>query len=217
MLRREWPLVQGHAEALIAPAAGISRQWQAGSLFLYGAMLAMQGHLQEGITQMRQGIDAWCALGAGLFLSHWLALLAEAYGQLGQTDAALQTVAEALAHVDNTSEGYYTAEIYRLRGELLLQASGHAPTPEDARALVAPENLHTSKAEACFQQALAVAHRQGAKSWELRAATSLARLWQQQGKHAEAGELLAPIYGWFTEGFDTADLQEARGLLEALA
>jgi predicted ATPase len=142
MLRREWSLAQGYAEALVAPAAGLSRQWQEGSLYLNAALLAMQGHLQQGITQMRQGIDAWCVLGAGLFLSHWLALLAEAYGRLGQTDAALQTVVEALAHVDNTGEGYYTAEIYFLQGELLLQAGGHASTPGDARALVAPENLH---------------------------------------------------------------------------
>ena len=101
---------RGTPKRWITPVVGTSRQWQAGSLYLYGALLAMQGHLQQGITQMRQGIDTWCALGAGLFLSHWLALLAEAYGQLGQTDAALQTVVEALAHVDNTGEGYYTAE-----------------------------------------------------------------------------------------------------------
>jgi predicted ATPase len=110
-------------------------------------------------------------------------------------------LAEALAHVDTTGERHYEAEVYRVKGELLLrQAIPDAP-----------------QAEACFQQALAVASRQQVKSCELRAALSLSRLWQRQGKHAEAHELLAPIYGWFTEGFDTVDLQEARALLEELS
>ena len=100
----------------------------------------------------------------------------------------------------NVGERWYEAERYRLKGDLLLALSVD----------------HQAEAEACFQQALAVARHQQAKSWELRAAMSLARLWQQQGKRAEAHELLAPVYGWFTEGFDTADLQEAKALLEAL-
>jgi predicted ATPase len=217
MLRREWSLAQEHTEALVTLDAGISQQWRVAALYLSGAILGMQGHLQEGITQMCQEIEAWRASGAGLFLSHWLALLAEAYGQLGQTDAALQTVAEALAHVRNTGEGYYTAESYRLRGELLLQARTRASAAGDALAHAVPENLRAQEAEACFHQALDVARRQQAKSWELRAATSLARLWQRQGKRNEAHQLLAEIYGWFTEGFDTADLQEAKTLLEELS
>ena len=109
-------------------------------------------------------------------------------------------LAEVLAEVHNTGLCYCEAELYRLKGELLLQqAAGW-----------------DGEAEACFRQALDVARRQQAKSWELRAATSLARLWQQQGKRAEARELLAPVYGWFTEGFDTADLQEAKALLDTL-
>ena len=127
-------------------------------------------------------------------------LLAEAYGEVGQTEAGLTVLAEALAVVDNTGERYWEAELYRLKGELLLRRA--SPTEE---------------VEAWFQQALDVARHQQAKSLELRAAMSLSRLWQQQGKRAEARELLAPIYGWFTEGFDTADLQEAKALLEALA
>ena len=115
-------------------------------------------------------------------------------------DEGLYLLAEALAVVDTTGGRDYEAESHRLHGELLLQQ----PAPD------APA------AEACFQRALDVARRQQAKSLELRAATSLARLWQQQGKRAEARELLAPIYGWFTEGFDTADLQEAEVLLEEL-
>ncbi len=130
----------------------------------------------------------------------WLALLAEACGKVGQLDEGLRAVEEALAAVQHNEEHHYEAEVYWLKGELLLQ---EAPTHQEA-------------AEEHFQQALAVARRRQAKSWELRAAMSLSRLWQQQGKRTEAYELLAPIYGWFTEGFDTADLQEARALLEAL-
>jgi predicted ATPase len=130
----------------------------------------------------------------------YLAPLAEAYGQAGQVDEGLQVLAEALIYVEQSGECWWEAELHRLKGELLLLQSS------DNRA----------EAAASFQQALAIAQRQQAKSWELRAATSLARLWQRQGKRAEAYELLAPVYGWFTEGFDTADLQEAKALLEAL-
>jgi predicted ATPase len=127
-------------------------------------------------------------------------MLTEAYAAAGQAEAGLDVLAEALALVDRTDERYWEAELYRLKGELLLQQA----TPD------APQ------AEACFQQALAVARRQQAKSWELRTAMSLSRLWQQQSRRDEAYELLAPIYGWFTESFDTADLQDARALLEVL-
>jgi predicted ATPase len=113
----------------------------------------------------------------------------------------LQVLAEASTLVATTAERWWEAELYRLQGTLVLQR----PHPEG------------DQAAACFQQALAVARRQGAKSLELRAALSLARLWQQQGKRPEAHALLAPLYGWFTEGFDTADLQEAKALLDALA
>jgi predicted ATPase len=130
-----------------------------------------------------------------------LALLAEAYGKVGQTEAGLTALAEALAIAHRTGERFWEAEIHRLKGEFLLaRATGH-----------------DTEAEASFRQALDGARRQQAKSWELRAATSLARLWQQQGQRAEAHALLAPVYGWFTEGFDTADLQEAKALLDALA
>jgi predicted ATPase len=113
----------------------------------------------------------------------------------------LEVLAEALAVMDATGLRFYAAELYRLKGTLLLQQA-------------APD---AAQAAACFQQALAMARRQQAKSWELRAAMSLSRLWQQQGKRDEARELLAPVYGWFTEGFDTADLQEAKALLDELS
>ncbi len=123
------------------------------------------------------------------------------YGRIGQVDEGLRLLAEALVLADTTGERWYEAELHRIKGKLLLQ---HA----------VPDTL---QAEACFQQALAVARRQQARSWELRAAMSLSRLWQQQGKRAEARELLAPIYRWFTEGFDTPDLQEAKTLLKEVS
>jgi predicted ATPase len=129
-------------------------------------------------------------------------LLAEVYGKARQTEEALNVLAEALTTVQKTGERLYEAELQRLTGELLLTQEGTRQRWEEA--------------EQCFDAALAIARRQQAKSWELRAAMSLSRLWQQQGKRAEARDLLLPIYGWFTEGFDTADLQEAKALLEEL-
>ncbi|MBI3328338.1 MAG: hypothetical protein HYZ81_16745, partial [Nitrospinae bacterium] len=122
----------------------------------------------------------------------------------GQAEEGLRVLAEALALVNAGGERRHEAELYRLKGELLLQSGGRG-------------SEHHTEAEACFHQALDVARRQEAKSLELRAAMSLSRLWQQQGKQAEARALLAPIYDWFTGGFDTADLREARALLEELA
>jgi len=138
-----------------------------------------------------------------------LALLAEAYGGLGQAEKGLALLAEALAVVNNSRERHWEAELYRLRGELLL-------VPEGKRRRAKGKRQPWGEAETCFRQALDIARRQQAKSLELRAATSLARLWQRQGKRAEARKLLASIYDWFTEGFDTADLQEAKALLEEL-
>jgi predicted ATPase len=165
-----------------------------------GRVLSEQGRVEEGIAQMRQGLVAHQATGSVLGRPFMLAWLAEAYGKVGQVEEGLTAVAEALTAVDTTGERVQEAELHRLRGELHLQ---HAVAQQEA-------------AEFCFQQALAVARHQQAKSWELRAATSLSRLWQQQGKRAAAYDLLVPVYGWFTEGFDTADLQEAKVLLEAL-
>jgi predicted ATPase len=128
-------------------------------------------------------------------------LRAEAYGKIGQVEEGLTVLVEALRAVDDTGEHFYEAELYRLKGEFLLQRS--------------PANQR--EAEACFQHAMTIAQNQGGKAWELRTATSLARLWQHQGKRQQARNLLAPIYHWFTEGFDTADLQDAKVLLDELA
>ena len=143
-------------------------------------------------------------------------MLAEGYVQSGAADEGLRVLAEALAAVQQTGERVWEAELHRLKGELVLQARHQPPAPEGSMLHATGHTPQTAEAEACFHQALAVARHQQAKSLELRAATSLARLWQQQGKRAEARELLAPVYGWFTEGFDTADLQEARALLDEL-
>ena len=134
-------------------------------------------------------------------VSYHLGLLAEAYGQAEQAEEGLRLLAEALAHVDTTGERCSAAEVYRLKGELLLRQA----IPDEAQA------------ETCLHQALDIARHQQAKARELRAALGLSRLWQRQGKRAEARQLLAEIYGWFTEGFDTADLREARALLEELS
>ena len=136
-------------------------------------------------------------------------MLAEAYQKNGQVEEGLVTVAEALAFVDRTEERFYEVELYRIKGELTL-----AQSSVQCLAALIPDPH--GEAEACFLKAIEVARKQQAKSLELRVATSLARLWQQQGKQKEAHQLLSAIYGWFTEGFDTKDLQEAKALLEAL-
>ena len=140
-----------------------------------------------------------------------LLLLAGAYGKVGQIEEGLSILAEARAFVDKTGERTNEAELDRLRGELTLQQC----KVQSARSKVSGPQAET-QAEACFLDAIETARQQQAKSWELRAVMSLARLWQRQGKKGEARQILAEIYGWFTEGFDTKDLQEAKALLEEL-
>jgi predicted ATPase len=200
--RREAQTAQERAEAAITlcTAQGFP-YWLAIGSVIQGWALTAQGQTKEGIAQLRQGLAAWRATGAELRQSFFLALLIEAYGDVRQAEEGLSILTEALEVANKTEERWYEAELYRLKGELVLQARGQSPE---------------SDAEACFQQAIAIARQQSAKSLELRAATSLARMWQQQGKKAEAHDLLAPVYHWFTEGFDTKDLQEAKALLDAL-
>jgi predicted ATPase/class 3 adenylate cyclase len=200
-LRREASLTQACAEAAITLATDLELpQVLAQAMPLRGWALAASGHGEEGRTQIQQGLAASRARRAARDRPYQLALLAEASAQVGHTAEGLEALDEALTTVAQSAARWWEAELYRLRGELLLQQT------------VAPPE----EPEACFQQALAIARRQQAKSLELRAAMSLSRLWQQQGKRAEAYDLLAPIYGWFTKGFETADLREARALLEAL-
>jgi predicted ATPase len=200
--RREGQAAQERAEAAVALSTeqGFAPYVAQGTI-LRGWALAEQGRVEAGIAQMRQGLAAFQATGTETRQLYFLAMLAEAHGKAGQADEGLTILAKALAAGEKTEQRVHEPELYRLKGELLLrQAVPDVP-----------------QAEACFQQALAVARRQQAKSWELRAAMSLARLWQSQGKGTAAYELLAPVYGWFTEGFDTADLQEAKTLLAELA
>src|SRR5262245_26162389 len=175
--------------------------WAAWGTCLRGWALAIQGQGETGMTHMHQGIAAWQATGAALCVPYFCTLLADVSARLGHPEDGLQALAAAHTLVEQHDERWWEAEIYRLRGVLLLRQPG---TPQ-------------AEAEAWLQRALDVARRQEAKSLELRAAMSLSRLWQQQGKQADARALLAPVYGWFIEGFDTADLQEARALLDGLA
>ena len=200
--RREVPAVQEHAEAAIrvAKEQGFPL-WLAYGSMLHGWTLVQQGQAQARIEQIMQSSIAFRATGAELTRPYYLALLAEAYGTMGQPEAGLAVLTEALTQADKAGERWFEPELYRLKGEFLLQLSSD----------------NQAEAEVCFHQSLGIARDQHAKSWVLRAATSLARLWQQQGKRQEAHDLLAPVYGWFTEGFDTADLQEAKALLDELA
>jgi adenylate cyclase len=201
--RREVQFTKERAEAVItlANAHGFIHPLSVG-MIRRGWALAKQGAVAEGIGQLSQGLATIRDTGTALPLSYHLALLAEAYTRGGQVDAGLHVLAEALEHVDKTGERGLEAEIYRLKGECLLAQTG--------------KRRKGREAEESFRQALDVARHQQAKSLELRAAMSLSRLWQQQGRHAEAYQVLAEIYGWFTEGFETPDLQEAKVLLEAL-
>jgi tetratricopeptide (TPR) repeat protein len=209
--RREPQRVQEYSEAAIVLSReqGFPR-WLGGGLIRRGWALAMQGaaSAEEGIRQLRQGLAI--QTGAGdLGLPNIFSMLAEAYRNVGRVDKGLCMLAKALAVAHHNAERHYEAELYRLKGELLLRQGTINPCMHKA-------TLHT-EAETCFHQALEVARRQHAKSLELRAAMSLSRLRQTQGKNAEARQMLAEIYAWFTEGFDTPDLQEAKTLLEVWA
>jgi predicted ATPase len=185
---------------------------------LRGWALAEQGQDTEGITQIAQGLAAHQATGALLVRPYWVSLLAWAHGKSGRVEDGLRVLDEAFAMTHD--QHVWEAELRRLRGELLLvRASGQddaRTTPIDAP-LVTEASQPITQAELCFLQAIDIARGQHARSLELRAAASLARLWDNQGRRNEARDLLAPIYGWFTEGFDTADLKDAKALLDQLA
>ena len=204
--------------------------WLAVGTILRGWVLSEQGARAEGLAQMHEGLPAFTATGAALSQPYHLALLAQAHGKNGHPYEGLALLDQALASVDKTGERYYEAELYRLQGELTLKqvevlsseseeesqkAKVKAPkskVPNPQSAIPNPQ----SEAETCFLQSLAISRQQQAKSWELRASMSLARLWHQQGKTTDARELLEDIYEWFTEGFDTKDLQDAAALLREL-
>jgi len=216
--RREGQAAQGQADAAIALASDQGFPfYSAMGTILRGWALTEQGQEEEGIVQMRQGLAAFRAMGAELFCPSWLALLAETYGKVGQTEAGLSTLVEALEVVNKNGERWCEAELYRLKGQLTLQkfqVSGSKFQIEEG--LESSVQRPESEAEEYFLKAVEIACKQQAKSLELRAVMSLSRLWQRQGKKKEAHEMLAEIYGWFTEGFETKDLQEAKVLLAEL-
>jgi predicted ATPase len=172
--------------------------WKAAAIMNRGCVLALSGKASDAVQMITSGIAAWRSTGATLWVPLYLSHLARAYAELDQFDHAWHYVGEAMKAVETTEERWCEADIHRIAGEIALLS----PEPDAA------------KAQAYFERLLSIARQQQAKSWELRAAMSLARLWRSQGKMQQARELLAPVYGWFTEGFDTLDLKEAKALLE---
>jgi tetratricopeptide (TPR) repeat protein len=197
---RDVTATQAYTEATLDLAAthGFEHRMIQGRM-MRGWVLAMQGDAATGVAHIQQGLEALQSIHQKLYRPYYLSLLAEAYAQAAQFEAGLAALAEALALVEMTEERWWEAELHRLKGELLLRL----PLPD------------IPQATSCFHQALGVARRQQAKSLELRAALSLSRLWQQQGKQDQVRQLLTEVYSWFTEGFETSDLQEARAWLEA--
>jgi predicted ATPase len=188
-------------EALVLADATSSLNWRAFGMCDQGCLLALAGKTADAVPTIIAGVAAWRSVGATLNVPLYLAYLAKAHAELDQMDDASRCIGEAMTTIHATGERWCEAEVHRTAGEIALLSS----------------ELDAAKAEGYFQRALAVARQQQAKSWELRASMSLARLWRDQGKPQRARELLAPVYGWFTEGFDTRDLKEAKTLLEQLA
>ena len=197
--RREWATVEDCAAASIALAQerGLGMMVAVARIMLTAAR-AIQEPSDEGVAEIKQAIAAYRATGTRLQSTHHLTLLAQAHLARGQYGEGLEVLREAEALVPDSGERFVEAEIHRLKGDLRLAGNGPAG------------------AEPCYVRALEVARAQEARSFELRAATSLARLWAGQGRGAEARDLLAPVYGWFAEGFDTPDLKDAKALLDEL-
>jgi predicted ATPase len=202
LISGNYAIAQAQSDELIALAEEKSSiYWKTIGMLRRAGVLALTGKASNAVGIFSSAIPVYRSTGATQFFPVWLSLLARACGELGQFDQAWSHIGEAMITVETTKETWYEAEVHRIAGEIALMSS----EPD------AP------KAEACFERALAVARAQQAKSWELRAAMSVARLWRDQGKRDEARGLLAPVYAWFTEGFDTLDLKQAKALLDELA
>jgi predicted ATPase len=186
---------------LVALAESKSAEhWKPLGMLQRGCELALSGNPADAVHAFKDGISAYQAIGATLILVQEWPRLARAYADLGRFDEAWRSIREGTSLIETTGETWCEAEVYRVAGEIALKSPEH----------------DVAKATAYFERALTVARRQQAKSWELRTAMSMARLWRDQGKRDEARDLLAPVYGWFTEGFDTLDLKEAKKLLDEL-
>jgi predicted ATPase len=197
----------GYCGAATCPKRGIALAdekgtlfWKAWAMMNQGGVSVLTGKASDAVTTITSAITTWRSTEATAHVPLSLTYLARAYAELGQFDDAWRYIGEAMTAVDTTKETWCEAEVHRIAGEIALMS----PEPDAA------------KAQVYFERALAVARQQQAKSWELRGAMSMARLWCKQDRRGEARDLLAPIYGWFTEGFDTLDLKEARALLDEL-
>jgi predicted ATPase len=194
------------ANAQLADAIQLAEQkdavfWKAWAMMQSGCVDVLSSKPADAIDKITSGIGLWRSTGSTLYLPLYLTYLARAFAAIGELDNARRCIGEAMTAMEATQENWIEAELNRAAGEIVLL--GAQPDP--------------ARAELSYHRALAVARQQQAKSWELRAAMSLARLWRDQGKSQQARELLAPVYGWFTEGFDTRDLKEAKALLEELS
>jgi predicted ATPase len=174
--------------------------WKVAATILEGCILALTEKARTAVNMITSGITAWRSTGSTAWMPLWLSHLAQAHAKLGGLGDALRCIGEATTAVENTKEKWFEAEVHRIAGEIALMAS----------------ESEAVKAEVYFERSLKIAREQQAKSWELRAAMSMARLWRNQGKRQQAHDLLVPVYGWFTEGFDTLDLKQAKALLEEL-
>jgi predicted ATPase len=174
--------------------------WRWVGMMNHGCVLAMTDNASNAVQSITSGLATYRSTGATLWVPLFLSYLALAHAKLREYEDAWRRMGEAMTAVESTKERWYEAEVNRMAGETALMSPGR----------------NTAKAEAYFERALTIARQQQAKSWELRAATSMARLWRDQGKRDEARDLLAPVYGWFTEGFDTLDLKQAKALLDEL-
>jgi predicted ATPase len=198
----DYVAAEKHSDELIA--LGHERAtpiWKAVEVMHQGLVLSLTGKASDAVPTITSGVDVLRSTGATQFAPLYLSYLAKSHAELGHFDDAWRCIGEAMTAVETTKERWCEAEVNRVAGEI---------------ALLSPK-LETAKAQTYFERALSVARQQQAKSWELRAAMSMARLWRDQGKRDEACKLLAPVYGWFTEGFDTRDLKEAKALLHELS
>lgn len=220
-LRREERAAQEHAEAAIAISTEHELvMYQAMAMIVRAWVMIEQGGPEAANEQIRQGLAALNETGTNLMRPHFLALLAEGFKKTHQVEEGLRVLEEALELVHRTGEGSYQAELYRMKGELLLMQSterGPSQAATAGQSFFEGEPVAVAQAQACFEQAIEIARRQKATSWELRSAMSLARLYQHRDKKKEARSLLSRVYERFTEGLDTLDLREAKVLIDDLS